>query len=152
MGRQIIQPVITALLWALATPAAAQDNTGAVIGAIDPAQPATAPADPGPPPCAYATAMTEPCGDVRPVTIGFRDNLGDAYGRIEDVIAAHPLVRIGWSTEFEVSRDLHEPDRHDREDGRIDQRRDNLPLDRLDRKSTRLNSSHVLRSRMPSSA
>lgn len=108
MSRHIISLGIAALLCALVTPASAQDGAGNVIGAIDPAQPAE-PAEP--PICAYATAMTEPCGDIRPVTIGFRDNLGDAYGQIEDVIAAHPLVRIGWSTEFEASRGLHEPDR-----------------------------------------
>lgn len=111
MIRHIISPAFAALLWALATPAVAQDGAAATIGSIDPNQPAADLAEQEPPICAYATAMTDPCGDIRPVTIGFRDNLGDASGRIEDVIAAHPLVRIGWSAEFEVSRDLHEPDR-----------------------------------------
>ncbi len=89
---------------------AQQPNSGQLIGTIDPAQRAEEVPPSVPAPCAYATAMIDPCGDIRPVTIGFRENLGEAYIAIEQAIAAHPLVRIGWSAEFEVSRALYEPD------------------------------------------
>jgi Trypsin len=106
MSRHIIVTGIAALLLTSATLASAQDSPAPIIGAMDPDQPAE-PAEPTI--CDYATAMTEPCGDRRPVTVGFRDNLGGAYGAIQDVIVAHPLVRIGWSAEYEASRDLHVP-------------------------------------------
>ena len=111
MSRHIISLGIAALVAALVTPASAQDGAAPIIGVNDPAQPAEAFVPDEPVICAYATAMTEPCGDIRPVTIGFRDNLGDAYGQVQQVIAAHPLVRVGWSTEYEASRWLHEPDK-----------------------------------------
>ena len=108
MASQWMKPVVALLVGALAWPTAAQQpDSDRVIGTINPAQTAQAPA---PAPCAYATAMAEPCGDVRPVMIGFRENLGTEYGRIADVIAAHPLVRIGWSSEYEISRSIDEPD------------------------------------------
>jgi secreted trypsin-like serine protease len=53
--------------------------------------------------CPFDTAMTAACGDIRPVTIGFRENLGPAEEAVWNILSANPAVRIGWPSEFEFS-------------------------------------------------
>lgn len=98
---------VFACLLMLVAPAGAQQQPPQIIGRISPDAQADSQALP---PCAFDTAMTQPCGDVRPVTVGFRENLGADYDRIKASIERHPLVRAGWPTEFEVTRSLHQPE------------------------------------------
>lgn len=65
---------------------------------------------PPPPPCPFEQGMEAMCGDRRPVAFGFRDNLGPDAGRIVDIVGSHGLARIGWPTEFEISRALWDTD------------------------------------------
>lgn len=88
----------------IAPEAAAQERAPQTIGMVAPDQPATAP------PCAYADAMSASCGDVRPVMLGLRDNLGAAAARIEAAVRANPLARLGWPSEYELTRALNDYD------------------------------------------
>lgn len=40
----------------------------------------------------------------RPVTIGLRQNLGYDLNKVAEIIGQNPYVRIGWPSEFEISR------------------------------------------------
>lgn len=62
---------------------------GTIIGADDP------------------TAVT--CSDQRPITIGFRQNLGRDLKRMQDFVAKNSALQIGWPTEFEMSRSVEDP-------------------------------------------
>ena len=62
---------------------------GAIIGA-EPARPAD-------------------CFAERRVTIGFRENLGPDTDKLVEIVRQNPLLRIGWPTEFEVSRSIEDP-------------------------------------------
>lgn len=49
------------------------------------------------------------CFAERPVTIGFRENLGRDMDRVSDIVRKNPMLRIGWPTEFEISRSIEDP-------------------------------------------
>lgn len=49
------------------------------------------------------------CADQRPVTIGFRQNLGRDYRRMQDFVARNSALQVGWPAEFEMSRLADDP-------------------------------------------
>lgn len=107
-SRMALTALLTALVWS--SPALAQDPDTPVIGEMPADTPAGQTANSVSPPCPYDTAMTNDCGNRHPVTLGIRTNLGPAQSEVEAIVRAHPLIRIGWPTEFEVTRALHNPD------------------------------------------
>lgn len=56
-----------------------------------------------------AQPLSTPCPEIRPVTIGFRQNLGPDMDKVLENARQNPLLRIGWPTEFEVSRSYSDP-------------------------------------------
>ena len=49
------------------------------------------------------------CVDQRPVTIGFRQNLGRDYRRMQEIVARNSVLQVGWPAEFEMSRSVDDP-------------------------------------------
>ncbi|MGB5078323.1 MAG: serine protease [Sphingorhabdus sp.] len=60
-------------------------------------------------PCSSATHMAVTCDESRPVMIGLRDNLGNEIGKIDKIVRQNPLARVGWSSEYEISRSPEDP-------------------------------------------
>ncbi|MVZ98760.1 serine protease [Sphingorhabdus sp. IMCC26285] len=64
-------------------------------------------------PSGWIIGANEPTADARsdqrPITIGFRQNLGRDMKRMQDFVARDWALQIGWPAEFEMSRSFDDP-------------------------------------------
>jgi hypothetical protein len=80
-------------------PTAQAQQQGQLIGSTAPEQVAGGASVPT---CPYDQAMELPCGELKPITIGFQQNLGDATLAFQDIVARNPLARVGGPSDFEL--------------------------------------------------